>query len=209
MKYATAGIGVAGFALLSGCSLVDAMHTASVYSDLDAKHVLTGAPADATSVALRTGQATFVGLGTVTASNGTSATAYLGDATVRVDFTGGTLTGGIDMYSAKTGLDPSIDPQTFLDQAKADPTGFLLSAGSASGHVSLTDGTISGAGFVAATSSGDLVTAGSTVVITGGMVAGEFTGPNADGLRGGGTTVAGTMNGATADQIAVSFAAAE
>jgi hypothetical protein len=195
--------------LMSGCSLVDAMHTASVYDSMSAANVLYGPPTDAAALGLRTGQATYTGLGTVTASNGQTVTAYLGDATVNVDFDTARLSGDISMYSAKGGLDAGTDPQAFFDQVQADPTNFLLSMSSSSGHVALTGGSVADGSFVVTATSGDLKAGGTTAVVTGGTVTGEFTGADGNGLRSTGSAVTGTINGAAADQIAVYFAAAE
>jgi hypothetical protein len=90
-----------------------------------------------------------------------------------------------------------------------DPEGFLLSMGSASGTVTLSNGSVSGTGFTADATSGGLIYGGTTVVVTGGTVGAEFTGANADGIRSTDSAVTGTVNGATADQIELYFAAAE
>ena len=209
MKFVFLGGGLAVVSLLTGCGLQDALHTADVYNALNAAQVLTGPASDAAEIELRRGEATYTGLGTVTASNGSSVTAFLGDASIRVDFTAGTVDGQIAMYSGKGGLDPNTDPQAFFDQVEADPATFLLSMGSASGTVALTDGSFVGVGFVASASSGDLVYDGTTVVVTGGTVTGEFTGVDVNGVRSTATDVTGTVNGTGASGIAVYFAGAE
>jgi hypothetical protein len=202
------GVGmVAG--LLSGCSLVDALHTAQAYDRLNAAGVIDGPAATTDAVALRTGQATYTGLGTVTASDGTAATAYLGDATFTVDFDTDRISGKIAMYRGKAGLDPTTDPEAFFNEVEADPEGFLLSMSEASGTVTLSNGSISGAGFTADASSGNLTTAGTTTVVSGGSVTGEFTGATANGLRSTDSTVTGTVNGAEASGLEIYFAAAE
>lgn len=203
------GAGMMAAGLLSGCSLMDALHTAQVYDDLNAKQVIDGPASTPEQVALRTGSATYVGLGTVVASNGTVATAYLGDATMNVNFDTDQISGEIAMYSGKGGLDPTTDSEAFFNQVEADPEGFLLSMGDASGTVSLTNGAISGAGFTADASSGGLSSGGTTTVVTGGTVTGEFTGSTANGVRSTDSNVTGTVNGNAAAGIDIYFAAAE
>lgn len=201
--------GLGALTLVSGCGLENAIHTAEVYNDLSEAKVINGPPADAAAIALRSGTATYAGLGTVTASNGSAATAYLGDASLQVDFSSGTVEGQIAMYSGKGGLDPDTDPEAFFDDVKADPESFLLSMDSASGTVALTDGSFVDSGFVASASSGDLLYGSTTVVVTGGTVTGEFTGADVNGVRSTASDVTGTVNGSEAADIAVYFAAAE
>ncbi len=188
---------------------MDAMHTAAVYDRLSVANVIDGPVTDPAAVALRTGQATYTGLGTVTASDGTVATAFLGDATFNVDFDSDSVSGNIAMYSATGGMDPDTDPQAFFDQVEADPETFLLSMDSAAGTVNLSGGSIVGAGFTLDASSAPLTTNGTTVVVSGGTVTGEFTGADANGVRSTGSTVTGTVDGAPATDMAVYFAGAE
>ena len=209
LKSFVLGGSLAAATLLSGCGLENAIHTAQVYDDLGAANVLSGPASDLAAIQLRSGEATYTGLGTVTASDGTTATAFLGDASIRVDFSSGTVSGQIAMYSGKGGLDASTDPQAFFDQVKADPASFLLSMDPASGTVALTDGSFVGEGFAASVSSGDLTFGGTTVVVTGGTVTGEFTGPDVNGVRSTATDVTGTLNGTAASNIAVYFAGAD
>ena len=207
-SFALAG-GLAVITLLAGCGLENAIHTAEVYDDLNAANVLNGPASDLAAIELRSGEATYTGLGTVTASDGTTATAYLGDASIRVDYSAGTVDGQIAMYSGKGGLNANTDPEAFFNQVKADPADFLLSMGSASGTLVLSDGSFVGEGFTANATSGDLVYGSATVVVTGGTVTGEFTGPGVNGVRSTATDVTGTLNGTEADNIAVFFAGAE
>ena len=209
MKFATTLVSLAAASLLAGCSAIDALHTATVYDDLNSAGVISGPAASIDQVALRSGTATYTGLGVVTASDGTAATAYLGDATIRVDFSSATVSGDIAMYRAKGGLDPTTDPQAFFDAVQSDPEGFLLSMGAASGTATLSNGSVAGAGFTATPSSGNLTYDGTTVTVTGGTVTGEFTGTGANGVRSLDSSVTGTVNGAAADQIGLYFAAAE
>ena len=200
---------LAAASLLAGCSAIDALHTATVYDDLNSAGVISGPAASIDQVALRRGTASYTGLGVVTASDGSAATAYLGDATIRVDFNSATVSGDITMYRAKGGLDPTTDPQAFFDMVQSDPTNFLLSMDAASGTATLSNGSVAGAGFTATTSSGNLISGSTTVVVTGGTVTGEFTGSGANGVRSSVSSVTGTVNGAAADQIGLYVAAAE
>jgi hypothetical protein len=209
MRSLILGGGLVAVTLFSGCGLENAIHTAEVYDDLNAADVLSGPAADLAAIEMRSGEATYVGLGTVTASNGTTATAFLGDASIRVDFDARTVSGEIAMYSGKGGLDASTDPEAFFDQIEADPTDFLLSMGAASGTVTLSDGSFVDEGFAASATSGDLIYDSTTVVVTGGTVTGEFTGAEANGVRSTETDVTGTLNGTEAADIAVYFAGAE
>jgi len=209
MKFATTLVSLAAASLLAGCSAIDALHTANVYDDLNNAGVISGPAASVDQVALRSGTASYTGLGVVTASDGTAATAYLGDATIRVDFSSATVSGDIAMYRAKGGLDPATDPQAFFDAVQSDPDGFLLSMGDASGTATLSNGSVAGAGFTATASSGNLDYGGTTVVVTGGIVTGEFTGSSANGVRSLESSVTGTVNGTATDQIGLYFAAAE
>lgn len=188
---------------------MDALHTAQAFDRLNAAGAIDGPTATTDAVALRTGQATYVGLGTVTASDGTVATAYLGDATFNVNFDTDQISGKIAMYRGKGGLDPTTDPEAFFNEVEADPEGFLLSMSEASGTVNLTGGAIAGAGFTASASSGNLTTAGTTTVVTGGTVTGEFTGATANGLRSTDSAVTGTVNGTAASGLDIYFAGAE
>lgn len=201
-------LALAAASALSGCSALDAMHTANVATALSEAGVIDGPAAGADVVALRTGTASYTGLGVVAASDGTFATAYLGDVTMLVDFDSAAVSGSIDMYRGKGGLDPATDPEAFFDMVNADPTGFLLSMNEASGAVQLTDGTISGGGITVNASSGALTYGGTTTVVTGGTVGGEFTGSTANGIRSTSSDVTGTVNG-SAGSVEIYFGAAE
>jgi hypothetical protein len=209
MKISTVLIGLAAGALLSGCAAIDALHTADVYDQLNAADVISGPVADPEAVALRTGTASYTGLGVLAASDGTAATAYLGDATIQINFDAASVTGGISMYRAKGGLDPATDPEAFFDQVEADPDGFLLSMDAAAGSVTLSNGVVVDAGFTADVTSGDLTVNSTTVVVTGGTVGAEFTGATANGVRSTTSDVTGTVNGTAATQIELYFAASE
>ena len=209
MRISTSLVGLASAALLAACSAIDAVHTATVFNDLNSAGVISGPATSPDQIALRTGTASYTGLGVVTASDGSAATAYLGDATIRVDFNSATVSVDTTMYRAKGGLDPTTDPQAFFDMVQSDPTNFLLSMDAASGTATLSNGSVAGAGFTATTSSGNLISGSTTVVVTGGTVTGEFTGSGANGVRSSVSSVTGTVNGAAADQIGLYFAAAE
>lgn len=203
-------VSAAGFLLaiaLSGCSALDAMHTASVATSLDDQGVLDGPAADPRTVALRTGTASYTGLGILGVSDGVSGTAYLGDAAILVDFDTASLNGTISMYRGMGGMDPSADPEQVYTEVEADPAGFLLAMNPASGTVSLS-GTVSGGTFTADATSTALLYGGTTAQVTGGSVGGEFTGTAADGLRTTTSDVTGTLNGAPADAIELYFAGA-
>ena len=209
MTFRTLIAGLATGSLLSGCAAVDALHTATVYDDLNNAGVVTGPAADPAAVAVRTGSAGYTGLGVVAVSDGTTATAFLGDAKINVDFDTADVNGTIVMYRAKGGLSANTDPQSFFNQVEADPTNFLLSMDSSFGTVTLSNGSVAGAGFTAEASSGNLTGGGTTAVITGGTVDAEFTGSTANGVRSTVSSVTGTVNDAAAQEIGLYFAAAE
>ncbi len=201
---------VAAASLLSGCSkYANALHTATVYDHIKDGDVIHGPTTDPTAVDMRTGKATYTGLGAVAASDGTNGTLFLGDTTMVINFDTNKVSGQIDMYSAKDGFDPNVSADTYLSQIKADPKSFILSMGATTGTVTFTNGFVAGGNFTVDATSGALMYNGATVLVNGGTVTGEFTGDTANGIRSTTSDLIGTINGMTADQLLIYFAGAE
>ncbi len=169
---------IAGSALLSGCAQINALSKASTLNSLN--NDLDAARSQAVTMPV-SDTATYDGIAVFGASNDTVGVALVGDASMTADFDAATISGTIDNFVGAENV--TADEQGNFSDLDGNPlsvTDLFLSVKSASGEVSVNNGTISGSTFSADyASAGGIVMSGSTYHPHGTM-AGDFIGSNAD-----------------------------